>query len=273
MTTLPAKPHFQSALEKLPAVIEQLNSSGFYAALIDWLGDFFAVDSVSVIAYAQEQPPKLLYEALTEQERAIFFARFMDGAYVASPSYRGVIDNSQPGVYLWSALMPDDFRKSDLYKSYYQASQIEDLVYVFCQPAPGVHIQLGLGRHSPNPPFSASDLESLYALETLILGFVNKHYQLTGNKAQTEAVALSRHVNQRVKQVLDQFGEGILTERERDIAKLIISGYSSQAAADKLCISPGTERVHRAKVYAKLNLRSNSELFSLFLRHLTTLSK
>ena len=81
------------------------------------------------------------------------------------------------------------------------------------------------------------------------------------------------HVTQRVKEVLNGFGENILTDRERDIARLIISGYSSQAAADKLNISPGTERVHRAKVYAKLNLRSNSELFSLFLSQLTALSE
>ncbi|MDC8831922.1 helix-turn-helix transcriptional regulator [Alteromonas gilva] len=272
MATLSAQPSLQKALEQLPGVVRELDGNGFYAALIEWVCGFLAVDSVSVIAYAQDRPPTLLFEALTERERTLFFARFMDGTYVASPSYRGVIDNAPPGVYLWSALMPDNFRQSALYKSYYQPSQIEDLAYVFCVPAPGVHIQLGLGRHAPNPAFSSGDLASLYALETLILELVNKHYHLSGRHVAPDAVALSRHVNQRVKEVLDNFGEGVLTEREKDIAKLIISGYSSQAAADKLCISPGTERVHRAKVYAKLNLRSNSELFSLFLRHLTALS-
>jgi|TARA_Y100001968_G_scaffold63629_1_gene54412 DNA-binding CsgD family transcriptional regulator len=255
----------------LPEVVRQLGSAGFYPALINWLCRFFPVDSVSIISYSQDQPPKLLFEALTEQERDIFFARFMDGTYIASPSYRGVMENYPPGVYLWPQLMPDDFRESDLYKSYYQASHIEDLAYIFCTPTPGLHIQLGLGRHYPNPRFSQSDIANLYQVSELVLELVNKHWKITGNDDPPDSVVLSRHVTERVKQVLNNFGEDILTEREKDIAKLIISGYSSQAAAEKLCISPGTERVHRAKVYAKLKLRSNSELFSLFLNHLTEL--
>ncbi|GGF76471.1 LuxR C-terminal-related transcriptional regulator [Alteromonas lipolytica] len=271
MTSLPTASNSQQLHDQLPAVIETLDSTGFYPALINWLCRFFPVDSVSVIAYSEAHPPKLLFEALTEQEREIFFARFMDGTYVASPSYRGVMENYAPGAYLWPELMPDDFRESDLYKSYYQASQIEDLAYVFCVPAPGVHIQIGLGRHYPNPKFSQSDIANLYQLEALVRSLVDKHYKLTGSDDPPDSVVLSRHVTERVKQVLNNFGADILTQREKDIAKLIISGYSSQAAAEKLCISPGTERVHRAKVYAKLNLRSNSELFSLFLNHLTEL--
>ena len=269
MTTLPAASGSQPIHAQLADVIRQIDSAAFYPALIRWLCCFFPVDSVSVISYSEDQPPKLLYEALTAQERDIFFARFMDGTYVASPSYRGVMENYAPGVYLWPQLMPDDFRESDLYKSYYQASQIEDLAYIFCTPTAGLHIQIGLGRHSPNPKFSHSDIANLYELVDVVLELVNKHWKLTGNDDPPDSVVLSRHVTERVKSVLDNFGADILTEREKDIAKLIISGYSSQAAAEKLGISPGTERVHRAKVYAKLNLRSNSELFSLFLTHLT----
>ncbi len=273
MNQLPVASDSQQMHQHLPEVIRQLGAKDFWPAMIDWLCRFFPVDSVSVISYSEDQPPTLLFEALTEREREIFFARFMDGTYIASPSYRGVLENFAAGVYLWPELMPDDFRDSDLYKSYYQTSQIEDLAYVFCSPAPGLHIQLGLGRHHPNPPFSKNDIANLYQLEALVLELVNKHWLLSGENASPDSRSLSKHVTQRVKDVLDSFGEDTLTGRERDIARLIISGYSSQAAADKLNISPGTERVHRAKVYAKLNLRSNSELFSLFLSRLTALSE
>lgn len=273
MNQLPAASDSQELHQFLPEVIRQLGTSEFWPSLIDWLCRFFPVDSVSVISYSEDQPPTLLFEALTEREREIFFARFMDGTYVASPSYRGVIDDYPAGVYLWPELMPDDFRDSDLYKSYYQTSQIEDLAYVFCTPAAGIHIQLGLGRHHPNPAFSNSDIANLYKLEKLVLELVNKHWLIGGEQIPPDSRSLSKHVTQRVKDVLESFGENTLTDRERDIARLIISGYSSQAAADKLNISPGTERVHRAKVYAKLNLRSNSELFSLFLSRLTALSE
>ncbi len=273
MNPLPTALAPQELHRHLPAVIRELGTTAFWSALNDWLCRFIPADSVSVIAYSENQPPVLLFAVLTERERDIFFARFMDGTYIASPSYRGVLENFPAGVYLWPELMPDDFRESDLYKSYYQASQIEDLAYVFCSPIPGLHIQLGLGRHHPNPPFSENDIANLYELETLVLELVNKHWRLNGEQVPPDSRSLSMHVTQRVKEVLNGFGENILTDRERDIARLIISGYSSQAAADKLNISPGTERVHRAKVYAKLNLRSNSELFSLFLSQLTALSE
>jgi DNA-binding CsgD family transcriptional regulator len=94
---------------------------------------------------------------------------------------------------------------------------------------------------------------------------------LQQEKEEKAPLPLSSIVSERVNYLLDNFESEVLTNRERQIAKLVITGHSSQSAADSLNISPGTERVHRAKLYAKLKLRSNSELFSYFLDQLTRL--
>jgi len=51
-----------------------------------------------------------------------------------------------------------------------------------------------------------------------------------------------------------------LTQREREILKLIAEGYKSKEIADYLCISPNTVEKHRANLMEKLDLHSASTL-------------
>ncbi len=71
-----------------------------------------------------------------------------------------------------------------------------------------------------------------------------------------------------VGDALARFGQGLLSERELEIARLILRGYSSKAMAQRLGISPETIKVHRRHLYAKLNISSHPELFSMFIREL-----
>jgi two-component system response regulator NreC len=51
-----------------------------------------------------------------------------------------------------------------------------------------------------------------------------------------------------------------LTQREREILKLIAEGYKNKEIADYLCISPKTVEKHRANLMQKLDLHSTSAL-------------
>ena len=53
---------------------------------------------------------------------------------------------------------------------------------------------------------------------------------------------------------------GSLTQRERQILKLIAEGYKNKGIADYLCISIKTVEKHRANLMKKLDLHSASEL-------------
>jgi len=71
-----------------------------------------------------------------------------------------------------------------------------------------------------------------------------------------------------VRDAMSLFGAKVLSERELEIARLILRGYSSKAMAERLAISPETIKVHRRHLYAKLDISSQPELFSLFLQSL-----
>jgi DNA-binding CsgD family transcriptional regulator len=64
---------------------------------------------------------------------------------------------------------------------------------------------------------------------------------------------------------VSSFGIGILTAREREVAEFTLKGHSAESAGQILGISPGTVRIHRRNIYAKLRINSQGELFSLFL--------
>jgi two-component system, LuxR family, response regulator DctR len=54
-----------------------------------------------------------------------------------------------------------------------------------------------------------------------------------------------------------------LTERERDVMRLVVEGLPNKLIADQLDISVRTVEVHRARVFDKMNVKSAVELANL----------
>jgi len=59
-----------------------------------------------------------------------------------------------------------------------------------------------------------------------------------------------------------------LTERERDVMRLVVEGLPNKLIADQLDISVRTVEVHRARVFDKMEVKSAVELANL-MRQLT----
>lgn len=57
-----------------------------------------------------------------------------------------------------------------------------------------------------------------------------------------------------------------LTDRERDVLKLVAEGYTTQEIADMLVLSPKTVEGHRTNLMAKLGIRNRTELIKYALR-------
>lgn len=56
---------------------------------------------------------------------------------------------------------------------------------------------------------------------------------------------------------------GELTERERDVMRLVVEGLPNKLIADQLAISVRTVEVHRARVFDKMEVKSAVELANL----------
>lgn len=73
------------------------------------------------------------------------------------------------------------------------------------------------------------------------------------------AVALAQHSESTSLQArLDG-----LTDRERDVMRLVVGGLPNKLVADQLDISVRTVEVHRARVFDKMGVKSAVELANL----------
>jgi DNA-binding CsgD family transcriptional regulator len=59
-----------------------------------------------------------------------------------------------------------------------------------------------------------------------------------------------------------------LSARERDLFQMALQGRDTRAIADRLCLSVGTVKNYKQRLYAKLNIRSEREMASLLIRFL-----
>lgn len=76
-----------------------------------------------------------------------------------------------------------------------------------------------------------------------------------------QAIAQSGQVlSQRREKTLLQSRMAELTERERDVMRLVVEGLPNKLIADQLDISVRTVEVHRARVFDKMDVKSAVEL-------------
>jgi len=71
---------------------------------------------------------------------------------------------------------------------------------------------------------------------------------------------------QRVRTGEEKDSYSTLTEREREILKLVAEGYTNNQIAERLVISPKTVDTHRTHIMDKLNLHSRAELVKYAMR-------
>jgi DNA-binding NarL/FixJ family response regulator len=58
-----------------------------------------------------------------------------------------------------------------------------------------------------------------------------------------------------------------LTEREREVLRLVVEGKSNKEIAQQLVISPKTASVHRTNIMEKLGVRNSAELVRYVMEH------
>ena len=61
-------------------------------------------------------------------------------------------------------------------------------------------------------------------------------------------------------------GPSPLTEREKEVLKLVVEGHTNQQIAELLCLSKRTVMCHRANIASKLGIHNRAELFNYAMR-------
>ncbi|WP_019529044.1 helix-turn-helix transcriptional regulator [Dasania marina] len=242
-------------------LITAVNTESFPRLLFECINRIAPIDSAIVMLYRPNQKPTLLYDGLHPSETIFFEESYLAGAYLLSPLYR-LFPSMRSGFYQLSALENSSFEKSDFGLAYFNDSGLCDDANFLLKTSDDTALVASFGRQQMRLPFSAIELQQLHVAEPVIRAAMEKHWQSNISNEWASSVS-AREVHNQLQASLHNFGLSLLTEREREVLHLMFEGKASKSAAKALNISPDTERGHRKNIYAKLNVASQAELFSL----------
>ncbi|AOE86468.1 helix-turn-helix transcriptional regulator [Pseudomonas sp. TCU-HL1] len=247
----------------LGRTIEQIGGDRFWKQLTLLLHQWLPFDNALATFYPADGAPQPLEEYDAEPQAGPgSMPVYLDGLYLLDPFYQACREGLPSGFHRLEEIAPDHFRQSEYYLSYFHDNVLEDEVQFIAQfPGQGsLSLSLGMRRR-----FSADECGMLGLLASWVLALMQQHWQ---QRTRSPLPPRQDEMASQVRDALSQFGAGVLSERELEIARLILRGYSSKAMAERLAISPETVKVHRRHLYAKLDISSQPELFSLFIQAL-----
>jgi DNA-binding CsgD family transcriptional regulator len=244
-------------------LVGEIDSPQLLRALIDELASQVAFDTWFMAVFHMDGPPFIL-DYLGMENRQETYA---EGPYLLDPYYNAYLAGAGPGCFALRQLAPDDFARTEYYRTYYRHIGVSDEVgYIL----PFSHRSAGhvsLCRTDALPRFSSLDLRWLRAVEPVVKAVMLRRWQALQRQAPLQTPDHG-DFRDRLNATLRGFTGPILTEREGEIVGLLLKGHSAKSIARALRISPGTVRNHMKKIYAKLGVSSQTELFARFLEAL-----
>jgi len=259
------------ASEHVGDIITAIGSADFAPRLVAALKALIPFDYSVMFAYRDNERPIDLYDDFPASKRRIFVANYQEGPYLLDPFFLACTGGIKPGLYRLRDLAPDRFYQSEYFRSYYvQTGLSEEIGY--CIPlAGGLTAVISLMRTTRLPAFSAREFRELAGAEPIVRAAAKRHWSdLDRRHSPAEnGDEDPSSVERQIEQAFLTFGRTVLTPREREVVEYVLKGHSSDAIGKILDISPGTVRIHRKNIYAKLAINSQGDLFSLFIRALT----
>jgi len=249
-----SKPHS----DLVARVIDGIGEEGLWPALAGLVEHWVQRQPPAIFLIVGTQCPRVIFHPYSPAEAQVQIVKYLADTYRLDPFYNACRDNVSSGLYCLADLAPDHFQQSRYFKEYYRdAGLLDEVNFLARAPQGDAYVMVSLVRYQHERPYRKSELTALRQVNSLVQAILRKAWAQIplAEAAQTRADG----------PVMANFDHPLLTSRETEIATLILRGYSSKAAGAALNISPETVRNHRKKLYAKLGVGSQSQLFSLYI--------
>lgn len=257
------KSRFESTewLEAIARLVQSNDVDAAASALADAIGVAVEHEGTCLLAFHRDAPPQVFHHTLEPAGRRHYVDRYVAGPYLLDPLYQLAVSDEKPGVCRFRDESPDRFRSSEYYRQYCERTHLRDEMDFLVDVATNSTLVLVVGRRTRR--FTKAELERLKLVEPLVNAAMRTIWQRSSASTRRQEQGGSLH--QRLTRCFENFGEGLLTDRERQITQLLLRGHSTKSVARELGIAPGTVMVHKRNLFAKLGITSQYELFSLFI--------
>ncbi len=218
-------------------------------------------EGTCLLVFHRDAPPEVLHHTLGPAGRRHYVDRYLAGPYLLDPLYQLALRENKPGSCRFRDESPDRFRSSEYYRQYCERTHLRDEMDFLVDVSDRSTLVLVVGRRTRK--FSKAEIARLRQVEAIVHSAMQNIWELWSAVPASGDRDASLH--RRLTRCFDNFGEGLLTEREREITQLLLRGHSTKSIARALRIAPGTVMVHKRNLFAKLGITSQYELFSRFI--------
>lgn len=247
---------------RLAEAITRIGRDRFEPALWEFFQGVARPDNLIILAYRDAGPPLILY--LRSDDPQVFAEldrTYVAGAFRLDPYYDLHRQRAPDGAYRMRDIAPDAFHRSRYFIEYYDQTTLLDEISFVVWPAPGVSLNLCLGRDATSgKPFSPAEIECCQRLASVVSAMTREHWRgIAESAGPAEDVAASL-----AKAALRRQGIA-LSPRQAEVALLILRGHSTVSISLRLGLSAQTVKVFRKQLYRRCGISSQAELFALML--------
>jgi len=234
-------------------MIDALDQPNFWTQLVRLLDQYVPFDSWVVLLFSSEHKPLVFAECPGQDgEPDHLFQDYLNGLYLLDPFYIASREHSRTGLFRLAEVAPEHFELTEYYQRYFRLNVVADEIQFNCQQPDGRTLCLSLGSKQR---FDPQQIALLSLIQPWVLSLLRQRLPHELNQVSAPQAPIQN----------DDWGAQ-LTARELDVGRLMLSGCSSKEIARKLEISVETVKVHKKHMYSKLGIKSQSELFSIFLQ-------
>lgn len=254
-------PDWHAAVAGIIAATDDQSAAG---ALIDAIGSIVDHEGTCLIAFHRDASPEVLHHTIEPAGAQHYIDRYLAGPYLLDPLYQLALRKNKPMICRFRDELPDRFRSSEYYRQYCDRTHLLDEMDFLSDVSDTTILALVVGRRKRM--FNKTELTRLERIEPIVQAAMRKIWSNWAAKSRPSDKDAGMH--RRLTKCFDNFGQKVLTDRERQISQYLLRGHSSKSIARILGIAPGTVMVHKRNLFSKLGITSQYELFSIFIDNL-----
>lgn len=252
-----------SQLELAAKTLRMVEDRTFWPAMIDYLHGCLPFDNVIVIVFRGEARPEVIYRRISGPDVFCHLDElYLPASFLLDPIYHYHLGSGKAGIYRLLDIAPDQFFRSHYYEWYYGRIGITDEVSVILPLGKDTTLTISMGKdNGSGTMFGPQGLDDIRQHEPLIFALLDLHF---AQRAQDSLARPSAPpTTQPLIASLEQAHAIRITQRQAEVALLILQGHSSNSIALRLDISPRTVKVFRRQLYERCGVTSQAELFAM----------
>ncbi|WP_019170016.1 helix-turn-helix transcriptional regulator [Pseudaminobacter salicylatoxidans] len=243
---------------KLAGAIGAVGTERHIDCLIDLIGADIAHDLVTVARYSATRKPEFVKHRGFSDEMV---QHYLDSYYVFDPFYASWRGERRLGIMPLKRLAGDEVKRGQYIAGFLAQSQICDEVGIML--ADGGDWCLGIFLDRTSRPFRDREIALLEERLPVFSALHALDIKARGPDFLRTSAPSGPAASPRTPCIPAALWPG-LTQRERELVQLVLAGHPTAAIAKRLGITVGTAKNHRRRIYDKLDITTERELFLQF---------